>query len=123
MAEASKMAVGRPRSLSGNQEAMALALEGKVGASPDAEQEAGGEEAAEAGGERGGEGGEAPEEDAAAADATDAEAIDPDADGQLEEGVGPVVGAREIAEGDEGDAELGVEGGLGDGEVDSGRRS
>jgi len=83
------------------------------------EEEARGEETAEAGGDGGGEGGDAPDEGADASDAANAEAVQENADGKLAEGVGPVVGAGEVSEGDVGDAEGGDEGVVRDGEVDA----
>jgi hypothetical protein len=48
----------------------------------------------------------------------DSEAVEQDAHGELAEHVGPLKGAEEVAEGDEGDAELGVEGVVGNGDID-----
>ena len=77
------------------------------------------EKASEVWGDGSGEGGEAPKQSANTSDALDAEFVEDDADGQLAHGVGPVVGAGEIAKGDRRYAEGGDEGGVGDGEVDS----
>ena len=85
----------------------------------DAEEEARREETAEAGGDCGGEGGDAPNGGAENADATNAEAVEEQAAGELEDGVGPVVGAGEIAEHNGGNAEGVLEGIAGDGEVDA----
>jgi hypothetical protein len=103
----------------GEPEADGFGVGGEGGGFADAEEETGGEEAAEIGSGGGGEGGDAPDEGADAADFFDAEFVEQDTDGKLAEGVGPVVGAGEIAEDDVGDAEGGVEGGVGDGEVDA----
>ena len=103
----------------GEPEADGLGVRGEGGRFADAEQEACGERACRRWCNGGGEGGDAPDGGADAADAAYAEAIEQDADGKLADGVGPVVGAGEIAEGDVGDAEGGVERGVGDGEVDA----
>ena len=110
---------GEAALLDGEPEADGFGVGGEGGGFADAEEEAGSEEAGDGGGEGGGEGGEAPDEDADATDALDAEAVEEDADGELAEGVGPVVRAGEVAEGDGGEAEGGGEGGVGDGEVDA----
>ncbi len=110
---------GEAALLRGEPVADGLGVGGEGWGLADAEEKARGEEASEAGGDGGAEGGDAPEEGADAADATDAEAVQHHADGELAEGVGPVVGAGEVAEGDVGEAEGGVEGGVGDGEVDA----
>ncbi len=108
----SKIAVAKLRSREGNQRPMALALEGKVGASPTPRRKRAAEEAAYGGGDGSGEGGDAPEKDADAADAFDSQLVEQDADGKLAHGVGPVVGAGQIAEGDRGDSEGRDEGGV-----------
>jgi hypothetical protein len=100
-------------------QAYGFGVGGEGGCFADAEEQARGEEAGDAGGDGGGEGGKAPDEGADAADAAYTEAIEEDANGKLAEGVGPVIGGGEVAEGDSGDAEGGDEGVVGDGEIDA----
>lgn len=92
---------------------------GKGGSFADPEEESRGEEAAYAssGGCR--EGGNAPDKSADAANKADAKTIKDQAGRELEGGIGPIVGAGEIAEHDGGHAEGFGEGLLGNGEVDA----
>ncbi len=98
---------------------MAFALPGKGGRFAYAQQQTCGEEAAKVGSNGGGEGGDTPHETADASYAAYAEFVQHHAHRKLAQGIGPVIGGGEIAEGDIGDGEGGDEGSMGDREVDA----
>ena len=89
---------------------MALALAGKVGASPTPSRNRAPKNALRLGVQPRQRRRRSTDNRADAPYATDAELVEDHADGQLAKGVGPVVGAGEIAEGNVGEAEVGDEG-------------
>ncbi len=105
LAAASKSEVASLRSRAGNQRPMALALAGKVGASPTPSNKRAPNNPLRFGVTAAANEADAPQKCPDAAHAPHAELVENDADGQLAKRVGPVVSAGKIAEDNVGDAE------------------